>query len=274
LTNKLLVGSILVSLLTGVSAARAQSTKQVCIDASEKGQAMRDDHKLKAAREQFLLCARDVCPGPIKKDCADWLAGVDKAMPTVILVAKDNGQDVVKVGVDVDGTRVFEELNGSPMTLDPGKHSFRFTVADRPAVEEVVIVREGDRGRAIVVEVGVKPPSLGPAMPAAEVRPFHVPAPAWLLGGLTVAAGGTFAVLGITGKSDLSHLRDTCATTVKGCKQTQVDAVHNKLLGADIALYTGIATLAAATIITIVANKKSSSPPPIAGLSTPLALRF
>jgi hypothetical protein len=274
LTNKLLTVSILVSLCTGVSAAQAESTKQACIDASEKGQAMRDDHKLKAAREQFLLCARDVCPGPIKKDCADWLAGVDKVMPTVILVAKDNGQDVVKVGVDVDGARVFEELNGSPMTLDPGKHSIRFTVADRPPIEEIVIVREGDHGRPIVVEVGIKPPSIGPPPPPPEVRPFRVPAPAWLLGGITVAAAGTFAVLGITGKNDLDHLHEICGVKVV-CKQSDVDPVHNKLLAADIALYTGIASLAGAVIVTIVANKKSSSPPPVAGFSAPsLALRF
>ncbi len=257
---------------------RADDSKQACVDASEKGQSLRDDHKLRAAREAFLACARDACPGPIKKDCAEWLAGVDKAMPSVMIVARDHGQDVVKVAVEVDGKRVQESLDGVAMPLDPGPHVLRFTMAGRVPAEQTVVVREGDKARPLVVEFGVasatEAPAEGPLAPRPEEAPassFHVPVVAWVLGGVTVAAAGSFAAFGSMGKSDLSHLRSTCGVTMS-CAQSDVDAAHTKMLVADVSLYTGIATLAAATVITILANRHPSSPP--SALAEPLTLRF
>jgi hypothetical protein len=73
-----------------------------------------------------------------------------------------------------------------------------------------------------------------------------VPAGAWLLGGLGVAAMGVFATFGILGKNDADDLRATCAP---GCAPSQVDAGRVKLVTADVALGVGAVSLVAATWI-------------------------
>ena len=265
MTPKLAAAALAITIVAAAPAVRADDTKQACVDASEKGQSLRDDHKLRAAREAFLACARDACPGPLKKDCADWLASVDKLMPSVMIVARDRGQDVAKVAVDVDGKRVQESLNGVGIPVDPGPHVLRFTMAGRAPVEQTVVAREGDKDWQVFVEFGVdatEGPATAPLAPAPDVAPpsaFHVPVAAWVLGGVTVAAAGSFAAFGLMGKSDLSHLRDTCGVT-HSCAQSDVDSAHTKMLIADISLYTGIATLATATILTVLANRHPSAP--------------
>jgi hypothetical protein len=262
---KLAATALGLALLVAAPRVRADDTKQACVDASEKGQALRDEHKLRAAREAFLACARDACPGPIKKDCGEWLAGVDKAMPSVIIVARERGQDVVQVAVDVDGKRVQESLDGAAMPLDPGPHTLRFTSAGRAPIEQTVVAREGDKARQLVVEFrGAASNDATPFAPLAPppdvARPssFQIPVAAWIFGGVTVAAAGSFTAFGLMGKSDLSHLRDTCGVT-HSCAQADVDSAHTKLLVADISLYTGIAALAAATMILVIENRHPSS---------------
>jgi hypothetical protein len=196
-----------------------------------------------------------------------------------MLVARDRGQDIVKVSVDVDGKRIQDSLDGVAMPLDPGPHTIRLTLAGRPPIEQTFVAREGDKSRQLVVDFGAGPAAEAPAAPPNAPPPdgaapssFHVPAAAWVLGGITVVAAGSFAVLGTMGKSDLDHLRDTCGVT-HSCAQSDVDAIHSKMLVADISLYTGIAALAAATVITIAANHRPS--PATTGLRGPsLVLTF
>ena len=40
--------------------------REQCATAAEQAQSLRDEGKYRRAREQMLVCARDVCPGPIK----------------------------------------------------------------------------------------------------------------------------------------------------------------------------------------------------------------
>ena len=56
---------------TTASTARADDKEQ-CVAASEQAQTLKDEGKLRAARSQLLACARDVCPGIVRKDCDKW----------------------------------------------------------------------------------------------------------------------------------------------------------------------------------------------------------
>jgi hypothetical protein len=69
-----------------------------------------------------------------------------------------------------------------------------------------------------------------------------------VFGGLGVAAFGVFAYFGLRGMSDASHLKDTC---VPGCATSDVDAVHTKLVIADVGLAVGVVSLAAATFFAL-----------------------
>jgi hypothetical protein len=70
-------------------AASKAEEKRVCAVASEEAQLRRIHGKLRGARDQLLICARDVCPTLVKHDCDHWLAEVDASMPTVVISALD-----------------------------------------------------------------------------------------------------------------------------------------------------------------------------------------
>jgi hypothetical protein len=61
--------------------------------------------------------------------------------------------------------------------------------------------------------------------------------PALIAAGASAAALGVSAYLGVTGRSDLSDLRSTCAPT---CTDDQVDPVRRRLLISDVALAVGL----------------------------------
>ena len=113
-------------------AARADDV-DVCASASEKGQELRDQAKLTAARELFVTCAAARCPAIVQKDCATWLAAVDEALPSVAIHARDGaGRDLTEVRVTVDGSTLIEKLDGRARSLDPGAHTFVFEAAGLP----------------------------------------------------------------------------------------------------------------------------------------------
>jgi hypothetical protein len=236
-----------------------------CVKASESAQTLRDEGKYNLAREQLLVCTRDLCPGIVRRDCTQWLSEIDASMPSVVVSAKDgSGRDLVDVRVTVDGQPFAEKLDGKPLMVDPGKHTFRYEAAGAPPSEEDVVVHAGEKNRALNVRLGgppqTPPGTPAPAPPAPETSPTPSgaagpPVAAYVLGGLGVVALGSFAFFGITGKSDVSDLRSSCSPN---CQQRDVDHARTKLIIADISLGVGVVALGVATWM-ILANR--SSPP-------------
>jgi hypothetical protein len=126
--------------------------KQICLTAADQGQSLRDDGKYMAAREQFFVCARDVCPKLVHDQCTEWVRQIDDATPTVVFGAKDaQGNDVMSARILADGKLVASALDGKPVTLDPGPHDIRF---ERDPVESVtvrVVLRTGEKNRDVSV---------------------------------------------------------------------------------------------------------------------------
>jgi hypothetical protein len=234
----------------GARLAAAANEGEACGAAAERGQQLRDEHHYAKARVELLSCMRDVCPDFVRKDCTDWLAALDVSQPTIVVGARDSkGQDVVAVRVLSDGTQLATSLDGTAVRIDPGQHTLRFEVNDGRFVEQKVLIREGEKNRAITVDLsGAKTPA-SPATPpspepTAPTRSTFPTGPV-VLGGVGLAAIGVFAVLGSTGMSDLSHLRSTCGVD-HSCSQSAVDGTHTKLVVGDIALLGGVLAVAGA----------------------------
>src|SRR6185369_11120608 len=86
--------------------------RRACLEASDKAQQLRDDGKLKAAREQMLICARDACPEAVRKDCSGLLTALEASMPSIVLGAQDaNRKDVINVQVSLDGKPLVSSLD-------------------------------------------------------------------------------------------------------------------------------------------------------------------
>lgn len=233
--------------------------KEACVTASESGQKLRKQKKLRAARKELLACAQETCPAVVKKDCVTWLAEVDESLPTIILSAKDgSGNDVVDAKVLLDGEPFEGKLDGSAIAIDPGAHTFRFEPAKGEAVESKVIVREAEKNRVITVTLGEKPkpvaepapPPTKPATPEAPKASSGIPTSAYVLGGVAAASFVGFAYFGLSGRADRDHLLDTCAPY---CSKDDEKPARNRLLIADIALGVGIVSLGVATVLVLTA---------------------
>jgi hypothetical protein len=236
-----------------------------CIVASNDGQVLRDAHKLVQASARFAVCARDVCPGLVRKACIDWRDDVATRLPTVVPSAQDtSGHDQLEVRVLVDGRVLVTQLDGSPVPLDPGPHLFRFEPARGEAVEQNIIVREGEKNRlvnAVLGRVAEEPPAVHPAsttpaaasglspsgVAASEVtragtshRPW--PVASIIFGGVGVAALASFTAFGLSGQAARTDLERTCAPS-QTCDPGEVTSMRTKLVIADASLGVGLVTL-------------------------------
>src|SRR4051794_12629458 len=112
--------------LTFAAPPASPQEKKACAVASEKAQALRSEGKMIAARELLLVCARDICPTVVRKDCSRWVAEVDEALPSIVVAAKDeDGHDVTDAKVFVDDQPFSDSLDGKAQPIDPGAHVVR-----------------------------------------------------------------------------------------------------------------------------------------------------
>ncbi|HVK63926.1 MAG TPA: hypothetical protein VM694_05615 [Polyangium sp.] len=225
----------------------AAAQKQACADASEQGQELRDQGKLLAARERFLACAAEACPAFVRKDCADWLADLDERTPSIVLDARGPaGQDLTDVRV-LEGERVLaSSLDGKAISLDPGEHRLRYEWPGAPAVEERIVLREGEQRRRLSVRfVAATPPAPKTPTPAAPL-PRPLPLAPLVLGGVALAGGAAFAGLAVSAQSDYDHLDATCAPR---CTADLVDPVRTKLILANVSLGVSVVSLGVATLL-------------------------
>jgi hypothetical protein len=138
-----------------VASAAHADPKAACVEASSKAQRMRGAHQLLEARDQLRVCAAAACPAVVQSDCATWLEEVERAIPTVVLSAKDGaGNDVFDVTVSVDGAPLAGKLDGSALAMNPGPHTFHFVRADGTTTDRQVLVQEGQKAIAVEARLG------------------------------------------------------------------------------------------------------------------------
>lgn len=221
--HALVAGVLAASAILAV-ARTASADLQACLSASEKGQRLRSAGKLREAREQFVICGDDKCPGLVRHDCNQWNAELQSSLPTVVFGAKDkSGQDLFDVTVSVDGQPLVTKLDGKSVSVDPGKHTFKFETAGMPPVTEVALVKEGERARNItVVFDGGQPAAPAPAPGkidlGADKAPPHAEEqghtiPPWIvvgIGGAAVVAGIIVFVTSPSHPSNCDSVTQTC----------------------------------------------------------------
>ncbi len=268
------LGALLVATclpLRAREAAAADKATLACIQSAEEGETARKAGQLLHARELFAQCAARECPKMLRHDCSSWLEGADAQIPSIVLGAHDaQGHDMVDARASVDGAVVRDHLDGNPIALDPGTHQVRFERAGLPPVEVQVVLRAGEKNRPILATLAppappepqtppVPPPArvVAPPPPPPPVESSaHVPAGAWVLGGVGLVALGVFGYFGVSALNDQTTLRGTCSP---GCSDSQVQPLRTKLIVADAALGVGVVALVAATWIGIRGLTRSPS---------------
>lgn len=178
--------------LGSVSPARADNTA-TCIATNENSQKLRREKKLREALEELKICSQPTCPSAVQRDCTQWLREVEAALPSLSFSAKDGaGADLTDVRVDMDGQLILQQLDGSSVPVDPGKHTFTFSHEGDAEATQEILVSEGDKARKI--EVRFK----GGAKASAE-SPRHSAFP-FVLGGVGVVGLITGTALFAVGK--------------------------------------------------------------------------
>jgi hypothetical protein len=221
-------------------------TRDVCNSAAEEAQRLRHEGKLREARVQFVACVRNECPAIVRNDCTKWLADLDTAIPSVVIRAVDgSGADVTQATVSVDGEPLTTSLDGKEIPMDPGLHAFRFERAGAAAVEQRMVIREGEKHRIISITFAPSPPEpptrgedASQAGTVAGEGRRSIALPLVLLGAGAVGLG-VAAYFWTSGLQERSTLQSTCYSH---CTDAQVDAARTKLVVGDVVAAVGIAS--------------------------------
>jgi hypothetical protein len=237
-----------------------ESDITACVQAAEEAQAKRSDHKLVEARRRFLACAQASCPSIVRSDCTMWLSDIERLLPSVVVSAKDaQGAELIDVRVLVDGELLTDRLDGIAQSVNPGIRLFRFERAGVAPVEQQVVIREGERGRRLSVVLAAPAAPRPPPLPAPKAAPYP-PLPTYVFGGIGLAAMGSFAYFGLTGRSNANDLANGCGKD-KSCTEDEVSPVRTQLLIADVSLGVGLVAIGTAVYFLIAeapAKKKPS----------------
>lgn len=303
-TRALAATAVFFGLFTAGVDASADS-KQECAAAYVKTQSLRDNGQLRDARKQAIACSATTCSAYVVKDCTRWLAEIDASLPTVVFTAKNAaGADTLAVRVTVDGQPVTERLDGKAVALDPGEHVVRFEMAGAEAVEQKVMIQQGEKNRKLAASFPKAPPSPLPVPPPvapppkvlATQKPVDVPNPvdapqpalrsggvpvwAWISGGLGVVALGVGAGFGVSALKAQSELTSKCGGDASHCPDSlaaETDPLaarrnldRNVFIGLEAAAAVGI-TIA---IIGIVGAPSRASSPRKSVVWSPFASPF
>ncbi|MBK8994964.1 MAG: hypothetical protein IPM35_04325 [Myxococcales bacterium] len=233
-------------------AAPGTPTKPECFDAHERAQLAQKEKKLRAAKQDYSICANAACPKLVRSECEAELSKIDAVLASVIVFALDAGKSDSTIRVSIDGAPA-EQASG-PIELEPGEHLLRAETSDGRSVEKRVTLAEGRRNEKVTLDV----PAAAPAAPSPEPPPAPAPAPSrispavWVLGGVAVIGLGGFVGFGLSGKGQESDL-DSCKPD---CKRDDVDAMRRSYLLADISLGVALVAGGVGAYLYVSGNKK------------------
>jgi hypothetical protein len=258
--------------------ASALADDAACIAASEQSLTLRQSGHLHEALKQLAECAATACPDEVKVECARRIEAIGAVMPTLVLGATDgSGNDLSAVEVTMDGAPLVAALDGRPIAVDPGAHSFRFAMAGQPPVEKTLVVREGEKDRRETVVLGPPPamPAVAPAAPSSSSAPALAPLaprPPWSTQHVLAVAAGSAGVVGLAvgtvfavyASSAQHDEKSNCPAA--GCTRfaqsaEDYDTAKKDATGATIAYVAGGVLVASAIVLWVTAPHAATAAP-------------
>lgn len=240
-----LIGSFF---LTSTSRAQAPGSDASC-EAVEQTESMRADGQYRKARALLLECVNAQCGGDVRRRCAAALQKLDAITPSIVVRAEDPaGNDLTDVAVSLGEERLVSSLDGMAIPVDPGEHRFVFTREGHTPVVQTLTIEQGQKFRAIDVEIGSEPslalPPASESSSAASGSSERAVAAATLIGvGLVGVA--SFTVLGLRARSGEEAL-ERCKPN---CSEGRVESVEMRYLLANVSIGVSALALGAATYL-------------------------
>jgi len=137
--------SLVIGVALSLLASPAMAGDDECVNAATAASKLRlEKQKILLRRERLRACAADACHPVIREDCRKELVELAATVPSVLLVAEEQGGgQVFDVRVTIDGSASAVQLDGEPVELDPGVHTFVFTREGEPPIEVRVVLGPG-----------------------------------------------------------------------------------------------------------------------------------
>ena len=238
--------------------AQAADPLRACSTAHEQAQELRLKGQLLVATEVLRACVRESCPLEIRNECRALGAAIDRAQPSVVLraVAAD-GSEARGARVEIDGDESGVSIDGRAIALDPGRHRFRFVLADGQQRTLEAELREADKSRQVLADFREPAGALG-LSEGSDSRVL-----AYVAGGVGVVALGLFSYFALSGNAQRDELRE-CEPN---CTRSGVDTMRTRYLLADLSLGLSVLSLGTATYLFFQPSIPSGAPEPGAGTS-------
>jgi hypothetical protein len=272
--------SLSLSVLLAPNAALA-ADRAVCLSAVDKGQGLRDEGKLREAREAFLACSDRSCPSAVSTQCTQWLEESERDIPSIVFRVKDTaGKEALDAQVFLEGSDAAIPIQTKALPLNPGSYKIKATLRDGKSREETILLRKGERDRVIEIAfpIGLAAEAPVPAGAAAVVpsepaaassQGFKIPAYAWIGVGVGVLGAVGTGVFAASANSDQSALTESrCAPQCDASKRSDIEG---KVTLANVSLIASGVGFGFAIVSTILANVGSKETPSAQG--TPTAKR-
>jgi hypothetical protein len=261
---------VLVLLSLSVRTARAQAPQASGCEAVQQTESMRAAGQYRAARTRLLECVNAQCGGDVRRRCATALQKLDAVTPSIVLRAHlANGNDVAEVSVRMGGEQLASSLNGMAIPVDPGEHQLVFERAGLAPVSRTVTVREGEKFRAIDVQLEPNGPAASPQAAPQNSSSFGFDQ-RLALGGTLIGVGvvglASSVWIGTTARSDEKELQEQNCKPY--CGDAAVDSIRTRYLLSNISLGVGLVALGSATWVLLSGPNRPSEPvSDLAGLS-------
>jgi hypothetical protein len=257
----------------------ANPTTAECAAANQKSVKLRASKMFRQARDQANTCAATSCSAQVRNACKKRVTELSAIMPTMVFITKDiDGHALTAVKVSMDGEQIADHIDGTPLEVDPGQHTFTFEAAGLPSVDQSFMISQAQKERHEAITFSAPPPpppvavaSATTSTPGADTgadagasgsRGYMKPL-AFVLGGVGVAgivAGGVTGALAI---SKWHASESACGSTSNCPNHSEALSDHNTASTlstvSTITFIVGGASLAAATLFFLMAPGKSGS---------------
>jgi hypothetical protein len=237
------------------------SVGEQCSSAYERAQTEKVAGHYVAATAAALECSQIQCNAAIVKECVRFYEALEADTPTLVFSArKYEGGELTDVRVEMDGQLATEQLTGRPLAVDPGPHDFVFVHPQRGRIQVRETARVGDHARVIEVQFvdpNAKPADKAPAPVPTKLGPRKIPVMSYVLGGVGIAALGAFTYFRVSGVKDYNQYNSSCSPE---CNPDDIDPVRKKFTLSYVSLGVGIASIAGAGLVYVVAPRRDSIP--------------
>jgi hypothetical protein len=248
------------------AAPNTNPSKADCAQAFEAGQRLRNASRYLDARREVLICANPSCGVVLSEECGKIYSELQDVTPSVVFAARDAaGDEIASASAEIDDDASALALDGKPIPLDPGSHTFRFQAEGFAPQSQSLVVRAGEKLRPITVVLQPisahvrATPTPVPASIASSPRDTSrasVPLGVYVLGGVAAVGVGGFIGFRWSGSRDFDELARTCKPD---CSSSSVDSVRQKYLLSTISLALGGAAAVAAVTWYIAAKPSSTA---------------